>query len=82
MPYVTKLTRDLLDDGHQPITVGDLTYILTREALRFKRTQGAQGFVTIALVMGAFICAALEFYRRVAVPFEDTKIKENGDVYG
>jgi hypothetical protein len=32
-------------------------------------------------VMGALECAKQEFYRRVAVPYEDKKIKENGDVY-
>ena len=31
--------------------------------------------------VGALDGAAREFYRRVAVPYEDKKIKENGDVY-
>jgi len=26
-------------------------------------------------------CAAAEFYRRVAVPYENVKIAQNGDVY-
>ena len=36
---------------------------------------------TIGDVVNAMECAKLEFYRRVAAPYEDTKIKENGDVY-
>jgi len=31
--------------------------------------------------IGALECAKLELYRRVAAPYEDTKIAENGDVY-
>ena len=32
-------------------------------------------------VLGALEGAKAEFYRRMVVPFEDQKIKENGDVY-
>lgn len=32
-------------------------------------------------VLGAIECAKLEFYRRVAAPYETTKALENGDVY-
>ena len=34
-----------------------------------------------AEVISSLECAKLEFYRRVAVPYEDQKILENGDVY-
>jgi len=80
MPYVTQEDKDVFED-HGPVTVGQLTYGLTRLALHFKANQGKLRFITIALVMGAFFCAALEFYRRVAVPYENAKLAENGDVY-
>ena len=32
-------------------------------------------------VKGAISGATLEFYRRVAVPYEESKIEKNGDVY-
>ena len=32
-------------------------------------------------VIGALECAKLELYRRIAAPYEDTKIQENGEVY-
>lgn len=32
-------------------------------------------------VLGALECCKLEFYRRVAVPYEDRKITLNGDCY-
>jgi len=32
-------------------------------------------------IIGALECIKLELYRRVAAPYEDLKIEENGDVY-
>jgi hypothetical protein len=32
-------------------------------------------------VIGALECCKLELYRRMVAPYENTKIKENGDVY-
>lgn len=82
MPYITNTEKKILEHPSvYPETVGQLTYVLTRSALQFKHVQGKLQFVTVALVMGAFFCAALEFYRRVAAPYEDTKREMNGDVY-
>lgn len=39
------------------------------------------GEVSSIEIGGAIECAKLEFYRRVAAPYEDKKIAENGDVY-
>jgi hypothetical protein len=30
--------------------------------------------------VGVLECIKMEFYRRVAAPYEDTKIEQNGDV--
>lgn len=35
----------------------------------------------INAAVGVLECVKLEMYRRVAAPYEDTKIIENGDVY-
>lgn len=32
-------------------------------------------------MVGALECAKLELYRRIAIPYEEQKIQENGDVY-
>lgn len=32
-------------------------------------------------LIGVLECAKLELYRRVAIPYEDRKTEENGDVY-
>lgn len=56
------------------------------EALRSIITQmvdsyvrGSSGRLTEAC--GVLQCAMFEFYRRVAAPYEDKKIREHGDVY-
>ena len=35
----------------------------------------------VAIITGVLENVKQEFYRRVAAPYEDTKIAENGDVY-
>ena len=55
---------------------GELNYIVTKilkgvYPLRYYHVNKA---------IGVLECAKLEFYRRVAAPYEDIKIKESGDV--
>ena len=83
MPYIPiKDQNDLIGDYpmRTPDTAGELTFLLTDISVTYLKKHGKK-FLTICIIMGAFLCAALEFYRRVAAPYEDTKIKENGDVY-
>lgn len=63
----------------ESLTAGDLNYIFTlicNEQL--KKGLNYQG---INDCVGALEGAKIELYRRVAVPYEDLKISENGDVY-
>jgi len=39
-------------------------------------------YQTINDIIGALEGAKLEFYRRIAIPYENAKLTENGDVYG
>lgn len=59
---------------------GDLNYLFTRLAWEYFQRNGPN-YTTINDVIGALESAKLEFYRRVAAPYEDKKIVENGDVY-
>ncbi len=81
MPYVDEQTKIKLRfrDNQFPTTAGELTYLIYRLAHQFLRFKG-KCFTTCCLIMGSFICAAFEFYRRVIAKYEDKKIKENGDV--
>jgi len=60
-------------------TAGELNYVITMVAIRYIRDHGLS-YQTINDVMGAFISASQEFYRRVAVPYEEKKRKKNGDI--
>jgi hypothetical protein len=81
MPYIKKLRREELEkEGYFPSNVGELNYILTLISREYMETKGLS-YQTINDIIGALEGAKLEFYRRIASPYEDEKITENGDVY-
>lgn len=85
MPYITKARRQALVDDSvaqmYPIdTAGELNFVLTAVIKEYLREHKLR-YQTINDIVGALEGAKLEFYRRVAAPYEDTKIQENGDVY-
>ena len=91
MPYIEQYLRDDVDPKLLPLLAlkspdpGVQNYIITR----LLHTWNASGhgdsryfrYFNIVVVMGTLLCVALEFYRRVAAPYEDMKIQDNGDVY-
>ena len=83
MPYIKESDRKALDK--YPLSVqnaGELNYMITRIAFEYwKGIHGKQNYQKINDIIGALEGAKMEFYRRVAAPYEDGKIKENGDVY-
>jgi len=85
MPYIKKVFRSPMDSHIEALaklaqTPGDLNYIISRLAALTLVYEGKSYNVLNALV-GAFECAKLELYRRVAAPYEDLKVVDNGDVY-
>ncbi len=80
MPYIKQGRRDvLLNHEEYPVTAGELNYVLTAAIHRYWAF--GRSYATINDIVGALEGAKLEFYRRIAAPYEDEKIKENGDVY-
>lgn len=94
MPYINKETRkyfdDLVNDIHRAIinveldnentnTEGNLNYIITL-LLQKVYNNGTTSYENINNAIGILECVKQEFYRRVAVPYEDVKIETNGDV--
>lgn len=82
MPYIKKEQRKELPDfkGLKIENPGELNYLITLLAKRYLECEGLS-YGTINDIVGAMEGAKLEFYRRVAVPYEDKKNEENGDVY-
>jgi hypothetical protein len=82
MPYIKQEKRkELANFLAMPRTAGELNYMVTCLVNDYITKVGSLEYQTINDVVGALEGAKLEFYRRVAAPYEDTKIKENGDVY-
>lgn len=95
MPYIKKEDREFIkQDQENPITsatrpslipsecttAGDLNYAIT-ELIKGYMESRKLNYQTINDIVGALEGAKLEFYRRIAIPYENKKIKENGDVY-
>ena len=81
MPYIEQDRRtELQEISDRPRSAGELNFLLTLIVLDYYESEG-KGYAKINDILGALEGAKLEFYRRVAVPYEDKKIAENGDVY-
>lgn len=80
MPYLKQEDRDRLDSGGTPQNGGELNYEITKILAKYIEEHELK-YSNINDVMGAIEGAKLEFYRRVAGPYEDTKVLTNGDVY-
>jgi hypothetical protein len=59
-------------------TSGELNYVITRLLLD---RASQPNYERLNSLMGVLECAKQEFYRRAVAPYENIKIKENGDVY-
>jgi hypothetical protein len=81
MPYINDATRKKLAVTKTPETPGELNFLITLMIQLYASNKGPMTYTTINDIIGALEGAKLEFYRRIAVPYEDKKIKENGDVY-
>ena len=79
MPYIPKIHREQAKKVGA-IDAGELNFLLTEVCLDYIHRQGRK-YSTFNDIIGALECAKQEFYRRLAAPYEDVKIKENGDVY-
>lgn len=81
MPYVDWEARARLGkEWTLPRTPGELNYCLTKLIDAYIVDHGLS-YASINDVLGAITGAQLEFYRRVAGPYEDQKRASNGDVY-
>jgi len=92
MPYIDDEKRAALDPAIHLLGLalranfptgkelaGPLNYAITR--LLLETLPEATTYSRTALLIGVLETLKLEFYRRVAVPYEVRKAEENGDVY-
>jgi len=87
MPYITQDDRPqydtvlaeligLLKEKPPESVDGHLNYVVTRVIKEVYPLR----YYHVNKAMGVLECIQHEFYRRVAAPYEDTKIEQNGDV--
>lgn len=83
MPYIKQERRLALafDDYPRPEGPGELNYVITKliDDYLYRKVKGS--YADINEVIGVLECAKLEFYRRIAAPYEDEKCRQYGDVY-
>lgn len=87
MPYIKQEDRrkfnDILNQLKNEIDInspGELNYLITSIVHTYIKQFPNLNYITINEVIGALECAKMELYRKVAVPYEEKKITENGDV--
>lgn len=81
MPYIKETERNNIKSGFaDAVTPGELNFLITSIVDKYLTDNGLN-YNAINNAVGALECAKLELYRRIAVPYEDKKIRENGDVY-
>jgi len=81
MPYIKQEDRGVRAQMN-PETLGELNYAITKLILWYlNRDMRLLTYSQIAMVTGVLENVKQEFYRRVAAPYEDIQIKENGDIY-
>lgn len=83
MPYISSTDKEYLQ-RHPPANAGQLNYNITmliRDYLTVQAGDGPFNYEMLNSVVGALESCKLEFYRRMVVPYENSKIEQNGDVY-
>lgn len=85
MPYIKKNERtvlDLKDLGQVIKNPGELNFAITTLVNGYLHNgKEDMNYQKINDALGALEGAKLEMYRRVAVPYENSKISINGDVF-
>ena len=96
MPYITKERREKFDFsveatsdairnllpedlGELCSTSGELNYLITTILLGYLNKHGKR-YTIMNEIIGVLESAKLEFYRRSMAPYEEKKVKANGDV--
>mgnify|MGYP001604302668 CR=1 FL=1 len=86
MPYIRKERRSQIDptcDIEYVLparTSGELNFQFTMLAKQYFKLNGSN-YQAINDIIGALEGCKMEFYERIARPYEDKKIQENSDVY-
>lgn len=94
MPYIVQESRDVLDQEIDKLSQlvnhktpsgvvnleGNINYTVTKLLKNVYTKDGRLNYDKVNRIVGVLECIKLEFYRKVAAPYEDQKEFENGEV--
>jgi hypothetical protein len=80
MPYIKEGVRASIDLYAKTKNTGELNYKVS-QLIDYYIDDHKLSYQTLNDVIGVLECLKMEVYRRIAVPYEDKKIDENGDVF-
>ena len=85
MPYIKQEKREKLNPLIAAVPImgmglGDLNYLFSMIIKRYISVH-KPSYSVYAGIVGMLITLKDELNRRVVIPYEDLKIKENGDIY-
>lgn len=78
MPYIQEKDRSHVSAGNI-LNAGELNYFITKTIINYLGKD--YNYNSLNEVVGVLEACKLEFYRRMVSPYENHKIKLNGDVY-
>jgi hypothetical protein len=97
MPYIKQESRKQLDPAIEDLMIallkrtvdgknvtpssGDFNYIISTLLGHWYEMTFLPSYDKVNTVVGILECVKQEYYRRVAVPYEDKKREAHGDVY-
>jgi len=86
MPYIRPEYREKFKTSINQISyditgTGEFNYCISSIAFALLQRDPEGGYEAMSAIRAAMNDASDEFYRRVMAPYEDQKMKENGDVY-
>lgn len=79
--YANAIAKHLKETAKEGSWIGDLNYVITRMILRTLRVMFKEiRYWQIVIVLGTLQALTVEFYRRIASPYENRQMERFGDV--
>ena len=78
--FILNYLDEFIKDDKAFDSIGNVNFLITMICDKYVKAHGEK-YKHYNDVIGVLECAKLEYYRRRAIPYEDKKIEENGDVY-
>jgi len=77
---VEDIIEDVIDGYSEDEYEGICNYVISRVVAGVMKPKNGWRYKWLNRAHGTFLSAAAEFYRRVAIPYEDECILKNGDI--